>query len=185
MRSSAKVKRCSGRLRLHEKSLNLDRKNFVDVNNKMLTFYYPPPPLNQVHPFLQGISFNNTAGERLSFNDKWELGVGFDIMNLVTFPNQSFSRVKIGIMDFNAPEGQEFVVHENMIVWQISFNQVCIPGSSQEILHSLGNRSSNSPLFQTSAVISPIFQLPFWWMEWNGAIQMDEIFIFLKYVYNF
>ncbi|XP_054850401.1 vomeronasal type-2 receptor 26-like [Eublepharis macularius] len=78
----------------------------------------------QVHPFLQGIAFNNSAGERLSFNDKGEMGAALDIVNLVTFPNKSFQRVKIGRVNPNAPEGQEFIIHDNMIVWQISFNQV-------------------------------------------------------------
>ncbi|XP_060112536.1 vomeronasal type-2 receptor 26-like [Heteronotia binoei] len=47
----------------------------------------------QLHPFLQGISFNNSAGETVSFNVNWEVGTGFDIINLVTFPNTSFARV--------------------------------------------------------------------------------------------
>nr|XP_056720031.1 vomeronasal type-2 receptor 26-like [Euleptes europaea] len=78
----------------------------------------------QVHPFLQGISFNNSAGETLSFKENREMGDGYDIMNLVTFPNKSFYRAKIGRMDFNAPEGQKLIVHENVIVWQKSFNQM-------------------------------------------------------------
>ncbi|XP_054850400.1 vomeronasal type-2 receptor 26-like [Eublepharis macularius] len=78
----------------------------------------------QIHSFLQGIIFNNSAGERLSFNDKREKGDGFDIMNLVTFPNKSFHRLKIGTVNPDAPEGQEFIIHENMIVWQSIFNQV-------------------------------------------------------------
>ncbi|XP_054848224.1 vomeronasal type-2 receptor 26-like [Eublepharis macularius] len=77
----------------------------------------------QVHPFLQGITFNNSAGERLSFNDKREVGGGFDIMNLVTFSNQSFHRVKIGRVNPKAPEGEEFIIHDNIIVWQTFFNQ--------------------------------------------------------------
>ncbi|XP_054848210.1 vomeronasal type-2 receptor 26-like [Eublepharis macularius] len=78
----------------------------------------------QVHIFLQAIVFNNSAGERLSFNDKMEMGSGFDIMNLVTFPNESFHRMKIGRVNPNVPVGQEFTIHENMVVWQTTFNQV-------------------------------------------------------------
>ncbi|KAL8177307.1 UNVERIFIED_CONTAM: hypothetical protein K2H54_044612 [Gekko kuhli] len=80
----------------------------------------------QVHPFLQDIAFNNSAGERLSFNDEWEMEGGFDVMNLVTFTNTSFRRVKIGKVNPNAPEGQELIIHENMIVWQTIFDQVFI-----------------------------------------------------------
>ncbi|XP_015273760.1 PREDICTED: vomeronasal type-2 receptor 26-like [Gekko japonicus] len=91
----------------------------------------------QVHTFLQGITFNNSAGERLSLNDKREMEGGFDMMNLVTFKNKSFHRVKIGRVNSNAPEGQEFIIHEKMIVWQTIFNEVaplsvcndyCLPG---------------------------------------------------------
>ncbi|XP_054850391.1 vomeronasal type-2 receptor 26-like [Eublepharis macularius] len=77
----------------------------------------------QIHPFLQGISFNNSAGERLSFNDKKEMRAGLDITNLVTFPNKSFFRVNIGRVNLNTPGGQEFIIHENMITWQNGFNQ--------------------------------------------------------------
>ncbi|KAK9398176.1 type-2 vomeronasal receptor [Crotalus adamanteus] len=47
----------------------------------------------QLHSFLQGISFNNSAGERVFLNEKGEATGGFDITNLVTFPNRSFQRV--------------------------------------------------------------------------------------------
>uniref|UniRef100_A0ACB8EVX8 Uncharacterized protein n=1 Tax=Sphaerodactylus townsendi TaxID=933632 RepID=A0ACB8EVX8_9SAUR len=57
----------------------------------------------QLHPFLQGITFNNSAGETVSFNDDKEIGAGFDIINMVTFPNRSFLRVKIGKVDSSAP----------------------------------------------------------------------------------
>ncbi|XP_048372777.1 vomeronasal type-2 receptor 26-like [Sphaerodactylus townsendi] len=95
----------------------------------------------QVHTFLQGIIFNNSAGERLSFNDKWEMEGGFEIRNLVTFPNESFQLVKIGRVNPSAPEGQELIIHENMIVWQLTFNEVaplsvcndyCHPGYHKE-----------------------------------------------------
>ncbi|XP_062993218.1 vomeronasal type-2 receptor 26-like [Elgaria multicarinata webbii] len=49
-----------------------------------------------LHPFLQGISFNNSAGERISLNANREMEGGFDIMNLVTFPNKSYLKVKVG-----------------------------------------------------------------------------------------
>ncbi|XP_032092483.1 vomeronasal type-2 receptor 26-like [Thamnophis elegans] len=47
----------------------------------------------QLHPFLQGIAFNNSAGERVFLNEKGEATGGFDITNLITFPNRSFQRV--------------------------------------------------------------------------------------------
>ncbi|XP_053216318.1 vomeronasal type-2 receptor 26-like [Podarcis raffonei] len=58
----------------------------------ILSLYRAP----QINSFLQGVSFNNSAGETVSFNDKREVRGGFDIMNLVTFTNTSFKRVKVG-----------------------------------------------------------------------------------------
>ncbi|XP_034957723.1 vomeronasal type-2 receptor 26-like [Zootoca vivipara] len=78
----------------------------------------------QLHLYLHSISFNNSAGETLSFTDKKEIGGGFDIMNMVMFPNRSFLRVKIGEVDDTAPKGMRFIIHEDMIMWHKGFNQV-------------------------------------------------------------
>ncbi|XP_058036504.1 vomeronasal type-2 receptor 26-like [Ahaetulla prasina] len=92
----------------------------------------------QLHSFLQGISFNNSAGERVFLNEKGEATGGFDITNLITFPNRSFQRVRIGKMDLQAPKGKELSMDEDVIVWNSAFNQVpplsrcndpCFPGS--------------------------------------------------------
>ncbi|XP_062993280.1 vomeronasal type-2 receptor 26-like [Elgaria multicarinata webbii] len=78
----------------------------------------------QLHPFLQSISFNNSAGETVSFNDKMEMGGGFDIMNLIIFPNTSVFRMTVGKMDPKAFDGNEFTINENIIVWPKYFKQV-------------------------------------------------------------
>ncbi|XP_070810135.1 vomeronasal type-2 receptor 26-like [Pituophis catenifer annectens] len=92
----------------------------------------------QLHSFLQGISFNNTAGERVFLNEKGEATGGFDITNLITFPNRSFQRVKVGKLDLESPKGKELFIDEDGIFWNPNFNQVpplsrcndpCFPGS--------------------------------------------------------
>ncbi|KAK9398141.1 type-2 vomeronasal receptor [Crotalus adamanteus] len=92
----------------------------------------------QLHPFLQGISFNNSVGERVFLNEKGEATGGFDITNLITFPNRSFQRVRVGKMDLQAPKGKELSMDEDLIVWSPAFNQVlpfsrcndpCFPGN--------------------------------------------------------
>nr|XP_056719684.1 vomeronasal type-2 receptor 26-like [Euleptes europaea] len=94
----------------------------------------------QLHPFLQGITFNNSAGERVSFNENKEIDAGFDIMNMVTFPNRSFLRVKVGRVDSSAPKGKQVIIHEDMLVWPRAFSQgpplsvcndYCHPGSQK------------------------------------------------------
>ncbi|XP_061444434.1 vomeronasal type-2 receptor 26-like [Rhineura floridana] len=91
----------------------------------------------QLHPFIQGISFNNSAGEKVSFNDQGEFVARFDIVNMDLFPNNSFLKVKVGMVDPSAPEGNQFTINEDIIVWHRSFNQVmpisvcsdsCYPG---------------------------------------------------------
>ncbi|XP_070810660.1 vomeronasal type-2 receptor 26-like [Pituophis catenifer annectens] len=78
----------------------------------------------QLHPFLQGISFNNAAGERVFLNEKGEATGGFDITNLITFPNRSFQKVTVGVLDPSAPKGKELFIDEDVIVWHPAFNQV-------------------------------------------------------------
>ncbi|XP_063158490.1 vomeronasal type-2 receptor 26-like [Candoia aspera] len=91
----------------------------------------------QLHRFLKRISFNNSAGDRILFDQRRELIVGFDIINWVTFPNQSFHRVKVGKLDPWVEE-EKFTIHEEAITWPRTFNQTvpvsvctesCLPGT--------------------------------------------------------
>ncbi|XP_070582926.1 vomeronasal type-2 receptor 26-like [Erythrolamprus reginae] len=76
----------------------------------------------QLHWFLQGISFNNSAGERVAFNYKMEVATGFDIMQMVIFPNNSFTKVKVGKID--SEEEQTFSFYQDRNSWHRLFNQV-------------------------------------------------------------
>ncbi|KAG6539534.1 type-2 vomeronasal receptor [Crotalus adamanteus] len=91
----------------------------------------------QLHQFLKGMKFNNSLGETLTFYNQKKMEGGFDIINIVVFPNFTFQRHKIGKVDPDALKGKELVINEDMIVWQRSFNQVlpsslcnehCLPG---------------------------------------------------------
>ncbi|XP_020633797.3 vomeronasal type-2 receptor 26-like [Pogona vitticeps] len=77
----------------------------------------------KLHLFLKSISFNSTAGEQVSFNPNGELETGFDIINWITFPNQSCFRVRVGRIDPMAPQGEMFTIFEDAILWPSSFNQ--------------------------------------------------------------
>ncbi|XP_026578130.1 vomeronasal type-2 receptor 26-like, partial [Pseudonaja textilis] len=90
----------------------------------------------QLHQFLKEISFNNSAGDRIQFDERRELIVGFDIINWITFPNQSFNRVRVGKMDPWVQE-KKITIHDEIITWHNSFNQTlpvsvctesCLPG---------------------------------------------------------
>ncbi|XP_070583840.1 vomeronasal type-2 receptor 26-like [Erythrolamprus reginae] len=78
----------------------------------------------QLHHFLSSVSFNNSMGEHISFNQNGESISGFDIINWISFPNWSFLRVKVGRLDTIASSDKFFSICENAIIWPRSFNQV-------------------------------------------------------------
>ncbi|XP_066486727.1 vomeronasal type-2 receptor 26-like [Tiliqua scincoides] len=77
----------------------------------------------QLHSFLRSVSFNNSVGEKVSFNSKGELVTGYDIITWVTFPNKSFLRVKVGKVEPVDPPYDGFIVDEDAFVWPSRFNQ--------------------------------------------------------------
>ncbi|KAF7234872.1 hypothetical protein EYD10_18235 [Varanus komodoensis] len=78
----------------------------------------------QLHDILPKLMFNNSAGDLVSFDENGELVTGFDVTNLVTFPNNSFARAKVGRLKPQAQPGKELTLEDDLIVWHRSFNQV-------------------------------------------------------------
>ncbi|XP_026578918.1 vomeronasal type-2 receptor 26-like [Pseudonaja textilis] len=97
----------------------------------MVDFYKIP----QLHPFLQGTSFNNSAGEGVSFNEKREFAGGFDIINMIVFPNKSIRSVKVGRLDPDASYGNELIINEHQIEWHRGFNRVLPVSLCNEYCH--------------------------------------------------
>ncbi|XP_015276443.1 PREDICTED: vomeronasal type-2 receptor 26-like, partial [Gekko japonicus] len=92
----------------------------------------------QLHHYLRRVIFNNSAGDEVSIDTNGEIKTGYDIMNWVTFPNQSFFRVKVGRMD---PHKEVFSINDDAITWPSWFNQTkprsicsesCQPGQSKK-----------------------------------------------------
>ncbi|XP_061447630.1 vomeronasal type-2 receptor 26-like [Rhineura floridana] len=73
----------------------------------------------QLHHFLKRVSFNNSSGDKISFDQHGELLAGFDVINWIVSPNQSFHRVKVGRVD----PSQIFTINGDAITWHSSFNQ--------------------------------------------------------------
>ncbi|XP_058038466.1 vomeronasal type-2 receptor 26-like [Ahaetulla prasina] len=94
----------------------LKKIRIIDENR-----FFPSPW--QFHHFLQQVSFNNTAGEKVSFGPNGELLTGFDILNWITFPNKSFLRVQIGKIDPMAPLERFLTISAKDAVWPVIFNQ--------------------------------------------------------------
>ncbi|XP_062992878.1 vomeronasal type-2 receptor 26-like [Elgaria multicarinata webbii] len=96
----------------------------------------------QLHHFLRGVSFNNSAGDKVSFNQNAELVAGFDVINWIVFSNQSFHHVKVGTVDYQALPDQALTINEEAITWNSWFNQTkpisvcsksCYPGFIKKV----------------------------------------------------
>ncbi|XP_015281619.1 PREDICTED: vomeronasal type-2 receptor 26-like [Gekko japonicus] len=94
----------------------------------------------QLNHFLRRISFNNSIGDAVHFDENRELIVEFDVTNWITFPNKSFVRVKVGSLDPHAPTGKELKIQDENLMWHKWFTQVpplsvcndnCHPGYSK------------------------------------------------------
>ncbi|XP_032091891.1 vomeronasal type-2 receptor 26-like [Thamnophis elegans] len=95
----------------------------------------------QLSNLLKTLSFNNSAGEKISFDQEGSLLAGIDIINWITFPNESFIGLKVGRMDPWAPSHKELTIKEEDIVWHPGFNHIrpislcnanCQPGYQKE-----------------------------------------------------
>ncbi|KAK9397913.1 type-2 vomeronasal receptor [Crotalus adamanteus] len=101
---------------------SLKRKHKVVSDTSQLDFVHQESW--QLHHLLRTVSFNNNAGEPVSFDESGQLVSGFDIINWINLPNQSLLRVKVGSLDVHNSEEMKFTIQENAIVWPTSFNQV-------------------------------------------------------------
>uniref|UniRef100_A0ABM5GQ44 Vomeronasal type-2 receptor 26-like n=1 Tax=Pogona vitticeps TaxID=103695 RepID=A0ABM5GQ44_9SAUR len=117
-----------------------DLENWIIKNAKLYDVVMDSTA--NLHPFLRRVSFNNSAGEQVSFDENGELVAGLDVTNWIFYSNQSFSRTKVGWIDPQAPLDQLLTIHEEAIQWHRWFNQVqplsvctesCPPGSSKKV----------------------------------------------------
>ncbi|KAG6466487.1 type-2 vomeronasal receptor [Crotalus adamanteus] len=76
----------------------------------------------KLHHFLQSISFNSSTGE-ISFDNNGEIVAGFDVINWIIFPNQTFLRVKVGRIDPETLSDKPLIISEEKIIWPNRFNQ--------------------------------------------------------------
>ncbi|XP_025030015.1 vomeronasal type-2 receptor 26-like [Python bivittatus] len=82
----------------------------------------------QLHVFLKNISFNNSAGEEIVLDDGGNLGGRYDIISLVTFPNRSFHKVRVGRTEPQSSQRERLSINESAIIWNPRFKE--LPPSS-------------------------------------------------------
>ncbi|XP_077779660.1 vomeronasal type-2 receptor 26-like [Podarcis muralis] len=96
----------------------------------------------RLHPFVRSIRFNSTAMGEVYFDGDRELAADYDIVNFVTFPNQTAARVKVGKLQTQTSLGVELTIHEKDTVWPVWFNQTtplstctesCQPGARKVV----------------------------------------------------
>uniref|UniRef100_A0A670K9Y5 G-protein coupled receptors family 3 profile domain-containing protein n=1 Tax=Podarcis muralis TaxID=64176 RepID=A0A670K9Y5_PODMU len=90
------------------------------------------PPREDLHHFLRIVSFNNSAGDKISFDQNGELVTGFDIINWIISSNQSFHRVKVGRMDPQGSLDQVFTINKDAQPLSVC-SESCYPGSSKKV----------------------------------------------------
>lgn len=90
--------------------------------NIFLNICFPFHP--QLLYFLKQVSFNNTIGEKISFDQNGVLLTTFDVINWVLFPNESLIGVKVGMINSQVARDHKLMMNKNLIVWHDWFNQV-------------------------------------------------------------
>ncbi|XP_053218530.1 vomeronasal type-2 receptor 26-like [Podarcis raffonei] len=110
-----------------------DTYSMQGLQMMLYTAYYSGrKPKEKLQAFLRKIHFNNSAGEEVFFNENMELSTGsYDIVNLVTFPNKSFIRIRVGMVDFQS-SNEKITIKKDVIIWPNIFNQALPPSMCTE-----------------------------------------------------
>ncbi|XP_066485779.1 vomeronasal type-2 receptor 26-like [Tiliqua scincoides] len=96
----------------------------------------------QLHSCLKNIHFNNGAGHQVFFKNG-EFISGYDIINWITFPNQTFLKVPVGMISAS----QEFSISDDAIVWnkrlkQVPPRSICVESCHPGFIRRVGEGKS-------------------------------------------
>ncbi|XP_070591676.1 vomeronasal type-2 receptor 26-like [Erythrolamprus reginae] len=78
---------------------------------------YEKTSLQKLLPYLRNVHFNNNAGDEISFSENGLGSPRYDLLNWIHLPNFSFVPIQVGQIDPGAPQGQDFTINPNAIVW--------------------------------------------------------------------
>ncbi|KAF5920586.1 hypothetical protein HPG69_012067 [Diceros bicornis minor] len=77
----------------------------------------------KLHAFLKNVSFKNSVGDHVFIDEEKKPEAKYDILNYVTFINNTEVMVKVGQFIPRAPMDQEFTIHEEVIEWTWIYGQ--------------------------------------------------------------
>ncbi|XP_051846909.1 vomeronasal type-2 receptor 26-like [Antechinus flavipes] len=115
---------------LHEIFLVRSEMEFnIDGDNRTI-------PPRKLHSFLKNLQFNNSAGKLVVLDKKRNSVTNYDVLNYVTFSNDTEVLIKVGEFIPQAPLGQDLIIQEHAITWstrnkklpQSRCSKVCGPG---------------------------------------------------------
>ncbi|XP_058038548.1 vomeronasal type-2 receptor 26-like [Ahaetulla prasina] len=113
----------------------LTSENSIHMANILSTYKIP-----QLNSFLRRVHFNNNVGDEIFLNEDRDLAIGYDLINLVTLPNESFQRVQVGRIDPNVQFGKEFTINASAITWNPKFHQMVPKSTCVESCHPGQNK---------------------------------------------
>ncbi|XP_051845941.1 vomeronasal type-2 receptor 26-like [Antechinus flavipes] len=97
-----------------------DTSDLTIAMGSLLELYKFP----QLHSFLKNIHFNNSAGKQVVLDAKRKSMANYDILNYVTFSNDTEVLVKVGKFTPQATDGEEFTIQEKAVVWATRLRKV-------------------------------------------------------------
>ncbi|KAG6513038.1 type-2 vomeronasal receptor [Crotalus adamanteus] len=95
----------------------------------------------QLPNFLRHSTFNDSIGEKMTFDEDGNLVAGFDVINIIFSENQTI--MKIGKIDPHSSPDKMLIIKRDAITWNSWFNQTqpvslctpsCSPGSSKQVI---------------------------------------------------
>nr|XP_033771585.1 vomeronasal type-2 receptor 26-like [Geotrypetes seraphini] len=91
----------------------------------------------KLHRYLKNLHFKNVLDEEIFLDKNGDLAIGYNIINTIYLPDGTRSNEIIGNYNPYAPPGQEFMIYEEVIMWESTLTEIppqsrcslsCLPG---------------------------------------------------------
>nr|XP_033771581.1 vomeronasal type-2 receptor 26-like [Geotrypetes seraphini] len=91
----------------------------------------------KLHRNLKNLHFKNVLDEDIFLDENGDLAIGYNIINTIYLPDGTRSNEIIGNYNPYAPPGQEFMIYEEVIMWESTLTEIppqsrcslsCLPG---------------------------------------------------------